>query len=327
MSRSCSPSSPAPCRCTAIRWCSTPSASRNSAISAEVSDSATQSARSPAAWSAPRAFGPRATSRTSARTVTRSSPEPGRLRGVEPATEADAGRHHDDVDRVGDDLAGRLEQPCLVHVRHHAQGRRDHDGRTPARESTAQLVGTTLGGDQDPAAREHGPEIAHGPPPDARSADLDVAVDDADRVDREPGSRLVEALAGGEVEDLLVHRRGDGVAIALPCTHAPDDAPGHHVGVAERVAVPDGVHESPVVEQEQRDRVRPDQCRDAALGDQLVERADAGPPGPRTAARPRLSSVTVIGVPPASARRSRWPAGRRGCRSHRPRPGRGSRAR
>ena len=90
-------------------------------------------------------------------------PDPRGLGGVQPAPEADPGRHHDHVDGVGDDLAGRLEQGRLVDVRHHTERGCDDDGGTPSRESTAQLVGTTLGGDQDPAAREHGPEISHGP--------------------------------------------------------------------------------------------------------------------------------------------------------------------
>ena len=70
------PSAPAPWCCTAIRCPATPSASSRSRISAEVSDSATQSACSPAAWIAPRALGPRATIRAPRSTSTSSSARP-----------------------------------------------------------------------------------------------------------------------------------------------------------------------------------------------------------------------------------------------------------
>ena len=70
------PSSPAPWCCTATCRPSTPSVRSSCTISADVSDSATQSGTRPAAWSAPRALGPRATIRVCARASTRSWPRP-----------------------------------------------------------------------------------------------------------------------------------------------------------------------------------------------------------------------------------------------------------
>ena len=73
---SSSPSAPDPWCCTAMRRPSTPSARRYAPSSVDVSDSATQSAVSPACWIAPRAFGPRATIWAPSNAACRSSSSP-----------------------------------------------------------------------------------------------------------------------------------------------------------------------------------------------------------------------------------------------------------
>ena len=69
-----------------------PSASRYCRISAAVSDSATQSACSPAAWIAPRALGPRAMIRAAAEDLQQLVGQAGGVGGLDPPAEPDAGR-------------------------------------------------------------------------------------------------------------------------------------------------------------------------------------------------------------------------------------------
>ncbi len=162
------PSSPAPWCWTAIRWPRTPSVARKSAISADVSDSATQSARRPAAWSAPRAFGPRATSRTPSRTSSSSSASPAASAVSSQPRKPIAGRDDQDVHRCGEDLTGARQQGLLVDVGHHPERGGDHDVGATADEGAGQLVGSTLSGHQDPAAGQHRPSSRLCTPGDAR---------------------------------------------------------------------------------------------------------------------------------------------------------------
>ena len=66
----------------------------------------------------------------------------------------------------------------------------------------------------------------------------------------------LEARAGAQIEHLLVHRRRDGRSVAL----GADDAAGHHVRAAVRVALLHGV-DAVLVRAEQRDLLAVDQRR------------------------------------------------------------------
>ena len=143
------------------------------------------------------------------------------LRGVEPATEADAGRHHDDVDRVGDDLAGRLDAapPRRRAAPRRARARPSTHAprrvRAPPSSSARRWAVTRIrqpartGRGRSRSARRRCAARPRRWPSTTRTG-----------YDGQPDARLGQALAGGEVEDLLVHRRGHRVAVALPVADA-----------------------------------------------------------------------------------------------------------
>ena len=77
----------------------------------------------------------------------------------------------------------------------------------------------------------------------------------------------LQARAGAQVEDLLVHRRGDRRRVALRA----DDAARHHVRAAVRVELLDGV-DAVVVRAEERDLLAADEGGQAPLALEVGDR-------------------------------------------------------
>ncbi len=84
----------------------------------------------------------------------------------------------------------------------------------------------------------------------------------------------VEAGAGAQIEDLLVHRGGDGRGILS----GADDAARDDVRAAVRIEVRHGV-DAAAVQQEQGELRRAEQGRPAALDFEVGQAADPHPPG------------------------------------------------
>src|SRR5688572_19200477 len=84
--------------------------------------------------------------------------------------------------------------------------------------------------------------------------------------------RILQAMAGGEGEMLLVHWRSDN-DFALDIA---DDAAREHVRAGERIVIVDRV-EPVVVEAEHRDLATVRQCAYAGVGNDVVEPADRNP--------------------------------------------------
>src|SRR5688572_18927228 len=110
-------------------------------------------------------------------------------------------------------------------------------------------------------------------PPAGRHEDLDAAVQDTSRIDRQPHRRIVEALARPEIEVLLEDGRGDlGDAVAIA-----DDAAGDHERLAEGVEVGQRVHVTAVARADDGDLLAVDQRRGARAGSEPLEPADVDP--------------------------------------------------
>ena len=135
----------------------TPSARRYSPSSMDVSDSATQSAVSPACWIAPRALGPRATICARRERRVQVVEQPGFVGRLHPAAEADAGRRDHHV-RAGRAMSSRVrgDQRVVVDVRHDRERRRVAHLRAVALERRGELDRATVDGDDDRAAVERG---------------------------------------------------------------------------------------------------------------------------------------------------------------------------
>src|SRR5207249_6404 len=123
--------------------------------------------------------------------------------------------------------------------------------------------------------------------------------------------RVVETLAGAEVEALLEDRRRHLRDLALR-THDPAR---HHVGVAERVEVRDRIERVGDRHAEHRDLLLADERAHAPSGDELVERADVGPHRfgrervePRRGHQPTSTGPTPTGICFSCDRAGRtWP--------------------
>ena len=132
-----------------MRRPATPSASSRSSTSAIDSEAGDQLSVSPAARTAPRTFGPRASTSTPPRHRSRSLAEAPALGRLDPAAEADRRRGDDGVRAMLGQRLGGVEEFGVVGQRDDAQRRRvQHLGAAPLQQG-AQLLGPPCGRDPD----------------------------------------------------------------------------------------------------------------------------------------------------------------------------------
>ena len=139
----------APCNCTAMRKLAAPSASSRSSTSGDASDSGLHSSRQAGLTDrTTRLRAPRqdAGRRQRGDQIVGDVPT---VRGLDPAAEADAGRHHDDVGRLFDEKHCDAPQFDVVNQRDDPDRRRVDDGGAAALEQRDEFFGPAGRGDPD----------------------------------------------------------------------------------------------------------------------------------------------------------------------------------